>query len=132
MIVTSDTLFHFTKSRNNLERILSERFKFSYCKESYHIDSDFSGELYIPMISFCDLPLGLIKNHITKYGSFGIGMTKEWGIKNKLNPVLYLEKKSLVSRDFNKSADLFSSMVNSLEKLQNELTEKKSEHITSI
>jgi hypothetical protein len=117
MAVTSDTLFHFTKSRTNLERILVERFKITYCKENFQLLGKPSGEYYYPMISFCDLPLGSIKNHIAKYGCYGIGMTKEWGIKNKLNPVLYLENSSNIAKDVNEHYDSLNSMIETFAEL---------------
>jgi hypothetical protein len=99
MNVTSNTLFHFTKNRETLVKILDTGFKLSFCKEHYAINGVSSGFVYIPMISFCDIPLGQIINHVEKYGGFGIGMTKTWGIKHKLNPVLYIENNSLLSEN---------------------------------
>lgn len=43
-----------------------------------------------PMTCFCDIPIAQLKDHTGKYGKYGIGLTKEWGIKNGLNPVLYI------------------------------------------
>jgi hypothetical protein len=51
---------------------------------------------YFPMISFCDIPLALAKDQISKYGSYAIGLSKEWGISNQLNPVIYLESNSII------------------------------------
>jgi hypothetical protein len=52
------------------------------------------------MVCFCDIPLSEIKDHMSKYGNYGLGMTKEWGLRNRLNPVLYLEKNSLLTKSF--------------------------------
>ncbi len=41
------------------------------------------------MTCFCDIPLSRITEHTQFYGKYGIGMTKEWGLKNGLNPVVY-------------------------------------------
>jgi len=49
-------------------------------------DHDF---IAYPMVCFCDIPLGRIAEHVDFYGSFGIGLTKEWGARNNLNPVSY-------------------------------------------
>ena len=46
------------------------------------------------MVSFCDLPLSLIRKHLHEYGNFGIGLNKEWGIKNGITPVFYVHERS--------------------------------------
>lgn len=52
--------------------------------------------MIVPMICFCDIRLETI-TRFSNYGRYGIGLTKEWGIKNKLNPVFYLEKNSTLA-----------------------------------
>jgi hypothetical protein len=54
----------------------------------------------IPMVCFCDLPLSQIKHHVLEYGSYGIGMKKDWGILNRLNPVIYLSENSVLDAQF--------------------------------
>jgi hypothetical protein len=66
------------------------------------------------MISFCDIPLSLAKQHISKYGKFAIGLSKEWGITNRLNPVLYIESNSIIANDINNSRKEFSNMSKTL------------------
>lgn len=92
MGISSNSLFHYTDSIDILVKILSEGFKGSYCKEVFSYNNQ-SVNVYVPKISFCDIPLTTFTNYST-YGKFGIGLSKEWGIKKKLNPVLYLEKNS--------------------------------------
>jgi hypothetical protein len=95
MNLSANSLFHFTKDINSIKSILNDQFYGGYCKEVLF----FKGQklpLFIPMISFCDTRLETI-NRFTKYGRFGIGLNKDWGIKMKLNPVFYLEKNSLVA-----------------------------------
>jgi Putative abortive phage resistance protein AbiGi, antitoxin len=104
MKVTSDSLFHFTTSLDNLKSILSKKFKLTYCHEKYLLDYE-THDSYFPMVSFCDIPLSLAKDQINKYGSYAIGMTKEWGIKNNLNPVVYIEKGSLLAKDIQATID---------------------------
>jgi hypothetical protein len=61
-----------------------------YCLEDltwYTHEVNFAG---FPMVCFCDIPLSRISEHVDFYGEFGIGVTKEWGLSNKLNPVSYI------------------------------------------
>lgn len=104
MQVTSDTLFHFTTSLKNLKDILSKKFQLTYCHEKYMLDYE-THDSYYPMVSFCDIPLSLAKDQIERYGSYAIGMTKEWGMKNNLNPVVYIEKNSLLAKDIQATID---------------------------
>ena len=90
MLPKSNTLFHFTKSAETVKAILSSGFWPRYCLE--HVEHlGFKENPYIayPMVCFCDIPLSRIEDHIGFYGSFGLGMTREWAETNSLNPVLY-------------------------------------------
>jgi hypothetical protein len=57
----------------------------------------------IPMVCFCDLPLSALDKHMglseeEGYGKYGLGMSKDWGIAQKLNPVTYFTEESHVLR----------------------------------
>jgi hypothetical protein len=54
-------------------------------------------EVAVPMVSFCDLPLSQIGKHAEQYGYYAIGLRKEWGVKNKICPVLYTYEQSGLS-----------------------------------
>eukprot|EP01034_Spumella_vulgaris_P011525 gene11525-14663_t len=43
-----------------------------------------------PMVCFCDIPLSRIDEHVGFYGSYGLGLSREWGIRAGLNPVQYI------------------------------------------
>ncbi len=99
MALSSNTLIHFTSSKVALKGILTENFKMKYCRETIQ----FRGTkyvLHIPMISFCDIPLSQIKNHIANYGHYGIGLSREWALKNRLNPVLYVQGNSTLVESY--------------------------------
>jgi|LSQX01.2.fsa_nt_gb hypothetical protein len=97
MVISSNTLFHFTKSMEDLVGILENCFIPRYCLENY---SNLFHEAYkefeiaFPMTCFCDLPLSQLHEHLNFYGGYGIGLKKEWGIDRKINPVLYMHQNS--------------------------------------
>lgn len=96
MPVSSNTLFHFTNSIDNLLNIMREDFIPHFSLEKIKLGKMNFNFAY-PMVCFCDIPLSQIKNHIKHYGNYGIGLTKEWGKENKLNPVQYIERNSDLS-----------------------------------
>jgi hypothetical protein len=116
MAVSANTLFHFTKLKG-LEGILSS--KGFYCQYS---DEHFENILpqknpyrstYIPMISFCDLTITQLSKdsvHTEYFGSYGIGLTKEWGIKNRISPVMYVHRRSQAARQFPELGKVVSQM----------------------
>lgn len=83
---------HFTRRSNVLINILVSRFfKVSYAKEEI-IGTDATRTFGIPMVSFCDIRLSQLNEHITKYGKYGIALSKDWAISKGLNPVSYISK----------------------------------------
>lgn len=100
MGLSSNTIIHFTNSKDSLKGILRDNFKLFYSLEQVIIGGYGPIEFAVPMVSFCDIPLSEVKTHITKYGAYGIGLTKEWAERQKLNPVLYVEKDSFLSRSY--------------------------------
>jgi len=102
--ISSDTLFHFTSSLENLLNIIENDFIPSYTIETIsHISKGDSEPAFaFPMLCFCDIPLSQIHNHLEIYGNYGIGLRKEWGAKNNLNPILYLRKNSNLSSSIKK------------------------------
>jgi hypothetical protein len=99
--VSSSVLFHFTKSMDDLKSILKHGFFPHYCPE-YTIDpvdkkASYTGRpplRAVPLVCFCDLPLSLIRKHLEEYGTFGIGLKKQWGVKNGMMPVIYTHHKA--------------------------------------
>jgi hypothetical protein len=86
----SNSLFHFTKNLDYLKAILKEGFWPRYCLEDVRWQGRLENEFVaFPMVCFCDIPISRLEEHVGFYGSFGIGLTKEWGAKNDLNPVMY-------------------------------------------
>ncbi len=108
--ISSNTLFHFTSSKKRLVSIIKNGFYPHYCLETFRINDRRLGkytlEYAIPMVSFCDLPLFLIRKHLETYGGagYGIGLRKLWGIRKGVSRVLYVHEKS----DFLKKAQRVS------------------------
>lgn len=112
MSLSSNSLIHLTKEKDALTGILTNNFKIKYCLEELLTQS---GKLSyaVPMVSFCDIPMSEIKNHIAKYGAYGIGFTKEWGQRNQLNPVFYVDKNSSVGKAYFEAFDNLFRITNS-------------------
>lgn len=104
MPLSSNSLIHFTSDKENLKGILTENFNIFNCREQFILGGR-STSWVIPMVSFCDIPLSEIKNHISKYGNYGIGMTKDWAVKQGLNPVMYMAKTSTLSESYRTALD---------------------------
>ena len=91
--ISSNTLFHFT-NKENLLGILEKEFHPRFSLEHYQINETTSCKFGIPMVSFCDIPLSLVHRHMKEYGNYGIGMSKDWAERNRLNPIIYLRRGS--------------------------------------
>lgn len=94
-VISANTLFHFTGSLDNIASIIMGGFYPRCCLESFDFSypsgagNSQSPQLAIPMVCFCDIPLSQVGFHRRKYGSYAIGLSKEWGEKKGINPVLY-------------------------------------------
>lgn len=116
MGLSSNTLFHFTIQIDFLKGIISQGFKMSYCLEENNA---------FPMISFCDLPLSSISEQLDKYGNYSLGMTLDWGIRNKLNPIMYFQDNSELSDSYNNAYN------RELWRIKQALDEGKNPHIVT-
>lgn len=85
----AETLFHFTKSLDIVLQILQNGFIPRFCLEDIEWMQMNNRHLAFAMSSFCDIPLSRITEHTSFYGQYGLGLTKEWGLRNGLNPVVY-------------------------------------------
>jgi hypothetical protein len=97
--VSADTLFHFTPTINKLMNILEKRFLPHYSLEDFSlIPSQVPNappfKLAIPMVCFCDLPLSQTQTHSAIYGDYCIGLSKSWGLRQGVSPVLYYHQNS--------------------------------------
>jgi hypothetical protein len=98
-MLSASTLFHFTRKRDSLLSILRHTFWPNFRLERAPIGR--SGEHPTngtPMVCFCDIRLSAVKPHMECYGRYAVGLTKEWGIKNGVTPLLYTHPSSPVSQ----------------------------------
>lgn len=100
MSLSSNSIVHFTSSKDALKGILSDNFKIKYCREVLKFEGRSDIVLRVPMVSFCDIPLSQVKEHISRYGEYGLGLTREWAVRNRLNPVLYFEPGSHLAQSY--------------------------------
>jgi hypothetical protein len=98
MPISSNTLFHFTNKIEHIINILENDFRPHYSLEDYNVIFSTPPveylELAIAMVSFCDIPLSQTGEHLNTYGNYGIGLTKEWGNKQGITPILYTHRES--------------------------------------
>jgi hypothetical protein len=99
MAVSTNSIIHYTDKLDSLLGIISEGFKVRFCSElmqspKWRIDA------LVPMISFCDIPFSSFQDHVQAYGSYGIGLSKDWAYNNGINPVLYMSKGSSINNTY--------------------------------
>lgn len=112
-VISSNTLFHFSDSASSLIAIIREGFKPRFCLEPHNtamLFSDKTTEEAMPMTCFCDLPLSNIVTHLKFYGSYGIGLSKDWGKKKGLTPLTYIHENSTQIKYLKKLATHISTL----------------------
>ena len=122
--ITANALFNFMREYSFLEKILlnmsiSPRYypeDISYLKLKYN-SKDLT-EWYIPMTCFCDIPLHQISYHAEGnpsssedkgYGKFSIAFHKSFGIKKGIQPIHYLNEKSINVEELTNTMNLLLS-----------------------
>ncbi len=103
----SDCLFHFTGRDKTPEEccgillsIIRNGLKFN-CNDKESLEyietlpEEFRIKFVTPIICLTEIPLGYIYPQMQNYGRFGIGLSKEWALKNHAQPVIYLDRTCL-------------------------------------
>lgn len=120
--MTGSILFHFT-DKEGLYGILKDNFKPSFAREDIKSNvSKFRSQFAAPMVSFSDMRLDEVKEFHFPYGKYGIGMTKEWAVRNHLCAVMYVEQNSDYFGSYSKTILDFNKY---LKKLSNDDKELK-------
>ena len=106
--LSANSLFNFMKQYEYLEYAIEHMaFQPRYYPENIeYLNLNQRGiallEWYIPMSCFCDIPLHQIAVHTEAYGKFGIGLNKNFGIKKGIQPIQYLNNKSVQVQELSK------------------------------
>lgn len=125
MPISTNSIIHYTDSFDKLTSILREGFRIKYCAEELRLGKKRKSRAAHPMVSFCDIPLSESKQHFDAYGRYGIGLSKEWSIKNGVNPVIYIDKDSLIAKSIHE-------LIKETRKKDSNLTVKQKREILQI
>lgn len=90
----TSSLFHYTKQREFLIGILKNGLYPNYCKEQY-LGGGKDEIIGIPMVCFCDIPIMRVQDFSGDYGKFAIAFSKDWLLKQSINPVFYVHDDGL-------------------------------------
>lgn len=112
----SDCLYNFSKTPERIfEALRRSGFTLNYVVEDFtYLKINSLDRIAFPMICFCDILMEQhrILPHIKHYGSYGIGLSKHWGVQRGVQPVHYLIPDSPFSsdlRDAYRAADLVTN-----------------------
>ena len=100
--VQADTLFNFTTELKFLitsikNSMLSPR----YNEENIeYLKIGGIKRIAVPMKCFCDINMHRLEEHLIWYGYYGLAFSKEWGMRNKVQPIQYINQDSFLSHDF--------------------------------
>lgn len=137
--VSANYLSNFMRKREYLEDTI-KRMAFipRYCYENLEYmnlllyDEKIKG-IFIPMVCFCDIPLHQIAYHAAGekgYGKFGIALTKEWGKKNDLQNIHYVNEGSKFLKQFENTMNMIiQNLDQEKSKLFDTLSDSMLEHL---
>lgn len=107
--ISAHTLFHFTYNKNSLLSILKNGLYVRYSLENFESLINDKAEIVFPMTCFCDIPLSQVRRHTNNYGKYAIGLSKSWGMENKINPIIYTYPNSATTSILN---EIFENIEN--------------------
>ncbi|MEE6450514.1 abortive infection system antitoxin AbiGi family protein [Gottfriedia acidiceleris] len=99
---SANVLFKFMSKLDYLKQILlNKAIMPRYYEEKIdYLYLDEIQKIAFPMSCFCDIHLTKLVPHMGNYGSYGIGLSKEWGIKQGIQPIHYINENSDLRHDF--------------------------------
>ena len=100
--IQADTLFTFTTQLEYMiptirSRLISPR----YCDEDIrYLKIPKLKKIAYPMKCFCDINMHRLDVHLQWYGYYGLAFSKEWGMRNGIQPIQYINPDSVLCKDF--------------------------------
>lgn len=93
---SANTLFKFMSELKYLENIVQNKaIPPRYCDEDIsYLEWEEASFISFPMVCFCDIRLSRVLSHVDTYGKFAIGLNKEWGLQQGIQPLLYINPTS--------------------------------------
>ena len=98
---SANTLFRFfSKPEYLFESLAKQAMIPRYYGENVDYLNIGYNQIAYPMVCFCDITVHRLEDHMTLYGKYGIAFSKVWGIKQGIQPVQYVNKNSVLCKDF--------------------------------
>ncbi len=114
---SANSLFKFMPKLSYLKEILKNKAIIPrYCDEDISYLNWEYNFLSFPMVCFCDIRFSKVKEHISFYGGYGIGLNKKWGIKQGVQALQYINSNSVLN---NELIDVFKYALNDNENVSN-------------
>lgn len=103
--IQADTLFTFMTDYEYLMPLLySQMISPRYCEEDIrYLKIKGIKRIAYPMKCFCDINMHRLEEHLSWYGYYGVAFTKEWGMKNRIQPIQYINPNSSLCEDFSQA-----------------------------
>lgn len=128
---SANALFNFMDKTEYLKYILKNKaFIPRYYEEVIdYLKVEDIRKIAFPMTCFCDIHVQKIMHHCAFYGSVGIGMDKNWGISNGIQPIHYINDYSRIYKELSR---LFRNAYDADDKSTEEYKDYILEHILFI
>ncbi|MGL4874350.1 MAG: abortive infection system antitoxin AbiGi family protein [Clostridium sp.] len=104
---SANTLFNFMEKLEWLKEIIGRQAIVPryYEEDLKYLDIDHIKRIGIPMTCFCDINFSNISEHVGFYGRFGIGFDKAWCVEKGIQPIQYINDKSVLLKDYREALE---------------------------
>ncbi|CAK6472698.1 hypothetical protein BFRIG_01891 [Peribacillus frigoritolerans] len=103
-IQSANVLFKFMGQLDYLKEIIKNKAIIPryYEEKIDYLNIEDLDKVAFPMSCFCDIHLNKLVSHMSNYGQYGIGLSKQWGIRQGIQPIHYINQHSELRKDFSK------------------------------